>query len=87
MNSRERVIAALNHKIPDRIPFDLGSTCLTSINKFAYINLRKYLNLNINKLEIYDYMQQLPVVEEDLLELLDVDMRGFRLNLPSNWKV
>ena len=32
MNSRERVRLALNHKEPDRIPFDLGGTVLTSMH-------------------------------------------------------
>ncbi|MDO9341628.1 MAG: uroporphyrinogen decarboxylase family protein [Bacteroidales bacterium] len=26
MNSRERILAAINHKQPDRIPVDLGAT-------------------------------------------------------------
>ncbi|MCE5207554.1 MAG: hypothetical protein LLG42_04500 [Chloroflexi bacterium] len=28
MNSRERVLTALNHKEPDRVPFDLGETAV-----------------------------------------------------------
>jgi len=32
MNSRERILMALNHKEPDRVPFDLASTHVTSIN-------------------------------------------------------
>ena len=32
MNSRERVLISLNHREPDRIPFDLGGTVLTGIN-------------------------------------------------------
>ena len=45
MNSRERGKMALNHKEPDRIPFDLGGTVLTSIHVNAYRNLRQYLGL------------------------------------------
>ena len=41
MKSQQRVSVAINHKIPDRIPLDLGSMYKTSISKSAYINLRK----------------------------------------------
>ena len=45
MNSRERVILALNHKEPDRVPFDLGGTVVTGIHTQAYANLRTCLGL------------------------------------------
>ena len=40
MNSRERVLTALNHKEPDRVPFDLGGTVVTGIHHKAYVALR-----------------------------------------------
>ena len=43
MNSRERVVTALNHEEPDRLPIDLGGTVVTSIAKSTYANLRDYL--------------------------------------------
>ena len=36
MIPRERVLHALNHHEPDRIPVDLGATVLTGIHKDAY---------------------------------------------------
>jgi uroporphyrinogen decarboxylase len=45
MNSRERLLTSLDHKEPDRIPFDLGGTVLTGINAKAYRMLRDYLGL------------------------------------------
>ena len=35
MNSRERLLTALAHKEPDRIPFDLGGTLVSGINVHA----------------------------------------------------
>ena len=35
MNSRERVIATLNHREPDRIPYDLAGTTVTAITRHA----------------------------------------------------
>ena len=43
MNSRQTLKLALNHQEPDRIPFDLGGTVLTSIHVNAYRKLRRYL--------------------------------------------
>ncbi len=36
MNSRERVLLALNHQEPDQVPFDLGGTVITGIHFKAY---------------------------------------------------
>ena len=36
MNSRERVLAALDHKEPDMVPIDFGGTKVTGISAIAY---------------------------------------------------
>ncbi len=74
MTSYERVKATLEHREPDRIPFDLGASVLTGINRHAYVRLRKYLGLPEKELLLVDPMQQLARVDEDLLSLLDVDV-------------
>ena len=40
MNSRERLLTALNHQEPDRVPYDLASTQVTGIQIKAYKGLR-----------------------------------------------
>ncbi|MGA2766284.1 MAG: uroporphyrinogen decarboxylase family protein [Spirochaetia bacterium] len=45
MNSRQRVIKALNHEEPDMVPIDMGSTENTTLTRIAYINLRKHLGM------------------------------------------
>jgi uroporphyrinogen decarboxylase len=45
MNGRERVLAALEHREPDRVPRDLGGTTVTGINIVAYRNLVRHLGL------------------------------------------
>jgi len=87
MNSRERVLAALNHQEPDRVPIDLGSSVVTSITKGAYVAVRRELGLPARPVEIADQVQQLAHVEEDLLARLGVDFRGVQPNPPSNWKL
>ena len=43
MNSRQRLIAAVNHRQPDRIPVDLGGTSVTGISAIAYNKLVMHL--------------------------------------------
>ncbi|MCX6030842.1 MAG: hypothetical protein NT169_16300 [Chloroflexi bacterium] len=46
MTPRERVLAALSHRQPDRTPRDLGGTTTTGINVVAYRNLVSHLGLD-----------------------------------------
>ena len=80
MNSRERLLTTLNHKEPDRTPLDLGGTIVTSITRDAYISLKKYLGLEVEDVKIFDYVQQLPYIDEKLLERLAVDVRMVATN-------
>ena len=45
MSSRERVLAAVNHREPDRVPIDLGGSPATSIEPGLYIRLREQLGV------------------------------------------
>ena len=81
MNSRERILIALSHKEPDRVPFDLGSSFVTGITRNAYINLTKYLGIEEKKIEFFDTVQQLVYPSERLLEKLSVNTRGVVPNI------
>jgi uroporphyrinogen decarboxylase len=81
MTSRERIIATLEGEVPDRIPCDLGSSFVTGITKIAYENLSNYLGRKANETELYDVVQQLAVVDEELLDELEVDVRGLIPNM------
>jgi len=45
LTSRERALYALEHRVPDRIPLDLGSTNCTTMTRVAYENLKSYLGI------------------------------------------
>jgi uroporphyrinogen decarboxylase len=79
MKSRERVILALNHQEPDRIPIDLGGSIVTSITKSAYIDLKQFLGLPQEEIKLLDYVQQLPYLAEDLLQRFQADFRMVQL--------
>lgn len=74
--SRSRVEAALNHREPDRVPYDLGGTILTGINQHAYRRLRRCLGLPDAEIQIEDMHQQLAQVHEDVKARLKVDVWG-----------
>lgn len=81
MNSRDRVLSAINHQETDKIPLDLGSSFVTGIHKIAYVNLMKHLNKDVKDIQFLDALQQLVFVEESLLKELDVDVRGIIPNI------
>jgi len=84
MTSRERVLAAINHQVPDRIPFDLGGN-QTGIHKDAYRNLVRHLGLN-DEVRIMDAVQQLAAPCESVLERLHVDTRYIRAGAAASWQ-
>jgi uroporphyrinogen decarboxylase len=79
MTPRERIVAAVEHREPDRVPIDLGSTPVTSITKTAYLALREHLGLAAEDPAIYDQVQQLPYVAEDVLARFKADTRMVQL--------
>ncbi len=76
MTSRDRVRAALAHREPDRIPFDLGGTRVTGIHVRAYARLRPALGLEPREARVGDITQQLADVDPDVLDALGADVRG-----------
>ena len=83
MTSRERVLAALNHREPDRIPIDLSGHRSSGISCLLYPKLREYLGLPTRPVRVYDQIQQLAIVDDDVLDRFGVDTielgRGFAL--------
>ena len=76
MNSRSRVLTALECKEPDRVPFDLGGTHVSGIHVKAYIKLCNYLGIDPGRIVFTDQIQQIVLPCPDLLEKLGVDTRG-----------
>ncbi len=74
MTSRERVLAAINHQEPDRVPLDLGSTGATSIYVGAYTRLRQALGIAHDPARVADVWQMLAWVERPVVQALGVDV-------------
>lgn len=73
MTPRQRVTEALCHRQPDRMPIDLGMYTASGISAFAYWDLREYLGLPLNEVELCECVQVLPWVQEDILKRLHCD--------------
>ena len=84
MTSRERLLTALNHEEPDRIPIDLGGN-QTGIHKFAYEALAKHLGMDPSY-DIMDAVQQLAQPSEAILKRFHVDTRYIAAGAASDWK-
>jgi uroporphyrinogen decarboxylase len=84
MNSRERILCALNHKEPDRVPIDFSGHRSSGISATLYPKLREHLGLPPRPVRVYDPIQQMAIVDEDVLDLFGVDTielgRGFALD-------
>ena len=87
MNSRERILLSLNHKEPDRVPFDLGGTVVTGIHHKAYVAWRRALGLPAREPKIIDMIQQLAQVDDDMLDRLGVDMRNISPRSSASFQI
>ncbi len=74
MTSRERVLSAIAHREPDRVPLDIGSTPSSGISAIAYNNLKKHLGLTEGHTRIYDVVQQVAEPEETILDRFGADV-------------
>jgi uroporphyrinogen decarboxylase len=82
MTHRERVLAAINHRQPDKVPIDLGGTVESSIVVDGYMRLAKHFGVS-PKIKITNRMMQTVNVEEPILRALDVDTRGIFSGKPD----
>ncbi|MBN2411773.1 methyltransferase [candidate division KSB1 bacterium] len=76
MTSKERVLASLNHKQPDAVPIDFGSTAVTGIHVNCIAALRDYFGLEKRPVKVHEPYQMLGLVEPDLQEALKLDIEG-----------
>ncbi len=78
LNHRERVLAALNHDQPDRVPLDFGGVGPTDIVVPAYERLKKYMGLELETKPAGRF-QRTAIPDEKILQRFDIDTRTLRL--------
>jgi uroporphyrinogen decarboxylase len=88
MTPRERILAAIRHREPDRVPIDMGATPSSGISAIAYGRLKKHLGITGGATRVYDVVQQLAQPEEQILDRFRIDVldlgRTFDVN-DSDW--
>ncbi len=83
MTSRERLLRALRHEEPDRIPLDLGGIP-TGIETAPFDALKKYLGKNW---QTKNFMRDHVEPPEEMLRLFGIDTRYVRIKPPGNFKI
>ena len=87
--ARDRVLQAVDHQEPDRVPIDFGGHRSSGIMAIAYDRLKRHLGIGTGDIYVYDFVQQLAIVEPPVLERFGVDTielgRGFALS-DEDWR-
>jgi uroporphyrinogen decarboxylase len=85
MTSRERVLAAVNHEEPDRVPIVLGVSNATGIKMQTYRALKELVGIDAPDEYLYRWPELgTALVDEATLERLHSDVRGV-LDLEPAW--
>jgi len=87
MNSRERVLKAINHKEADRVPIDVGGTLATSMHRIIYHKLKEKFNIRDDKEEILELALQSVILDKKILKKLHGDVVGLYSKPPKSWKM
>src|SRR5665648_398761 len=88
MNSKERLVTALNHQQPDRIPYDLGATFTSGIHANAYHKLREFLELPQPLEDRFLCLdEQIVFIDEDIKQRLMIDTEPVLPGNPSTWNL
>lgn len=73
MTSRERVIKAVNHEVPDRVPIDLGGMKASTIAAIAYDRLKRKFGI-ATPTKVIDPRFMIAAIEDEVLRRLHVDV-------------
>lgn len=76
MTSRERVVAALDHREADKIPFDLGGSAVTGMQASTVYKLRQALSLDPpgTPVRVVEPYQVLGEIGADLMDAIGIDV-------------
>lgn len=84
MTPRERVIATINHREPDRVPIIIGTSNTTSMKLKPYQGLKKLLGITSEDRFIYDWPELGTVLPDELiLQRLHSAARGVLDSYPE----
>jgi uroporphyrinogen decarboxylase len=86
MNSRERLLAALNHKNPDRVPIDLGGTPTSTISISAQERLNSHLGIR-SETRVMSPIFLTAYPNDEVVRRFGVDVKMVTAKPPANFKL
>ncbi|HUT65665.1 MAG TPA: uroporphyrinogen decarboxylase family protein [Spirochaetota bacterium] len=84
MTPRERVVAALNHHEPDRVPLDIGGGTSTTQVIEGYEKLKEHLGI-IEDTKMMLKVLRMARMDESVMRYLGSDVRPLTVSAPVNW--
>jgi hypothetical protein len=92
-DSRQNFLKTINHKQPDKVVVDFGSTGVTGIHVLIVEKLRGYFGLEKKPVKVVEPYQMLGEIDSELIKAMDIDVIGLfsaknMFGVPNeNWKV
>ena len=86
MTSRQRILTALAHREPDRVPYDLGGIGPSGISIGAYARAVNFLGLD-EVPQVGDLSSQRAKPSEDFLRRVGVDTRPLGYGSQGSWSL
>lgn len=85
MTPRERVLAALNHQEPDRVPIDIGGCSVSTIIGDAYERLKEKLGIE-SETRYFKTKSRSSILDEAVARRLHTDTRPLVYGSPDGWE-
>lgn len=85
MTSRERLLAALNHREPDRVPIDLGGTGTSTISLGALEKLKSHLGIH-SETRVMSSIFQTAYPDDEIIERFRIDVKMVVAKPPATFK-
>ncbi len=83
---KERVLASLQFKQPDRIPLDIGGINNTTMHRKIEKKLKEYLGINGTESQMKAFNQQVVIPDERILQHFGVDTRTIYISEATPWE-
>lgn len=74
--SKHNFRETINHRQPDKVVVDFGSTSVTGIHVLIVEKLREYYGLEKKPVRVFEPYQMLGEIDEELIREMDIDVLG-----------
>jgi hypothetical protein len=75
-SSRQNFLKTINHKQPDKVVVDFGSTGVTGIHVLIVEKLREHYGLEKRPVKVIEPYQMLGEIDSELIKAMDIDIIG-----------